>query len=367
MIIKYINNYKDGTGWSKAGIYNILALDCAGVKIKPSLVKYGESHDLNVIPSRIEQLEKENADIKNYDAVIQHILPASYTYESSDIKNVGFFEMETSSLENLYWTKRMKLMDIIGVANKDSQKSLAKYNIKTSILPHFFDFDMVFNSKQVVNVPELDNNFNFIFVGEMIKRKNVEALLQAFHSEFENHEKVNLVIKTNNPKINDFCADIKKRLKLKLKYKQEIVITQRLSDEQLYSIMRQCHVSVMPSYGEAWSYPVIEGMALGLPAIYTNGIGVEDYCDNDSGIPVNSKEVNCYAATDTFQDLYTGKDTWREIDIIDLRYKMRSIFEMYKNNTNQYIQMRKASVDNAIKFDYKRSNAYVTKFLEEIK
>ena len=34
-------------------------------------------------------------------------------------------------------------------------------------------------------------------------------------------------------------------------------------------------------------------------------------------------------------------DTWKEIDLIDLRYKMRNIFEMYKNNPSQYIEMQK--------------------------
>lgn len=366
MIIKYISNYRDGTEWSKAGINNILALDNAGVKVIPSLIKYQENNDSS-IPYRIEELEKESVGIDKYDIVIQHVLPINYTYESSDIKQVGFFEMEALSLENIFWIKKMKLMDSVGVANKVSSKSLSKYNIKTSVLPHFFDFDAVFSSRQVVNISELNNNFNFLFVGEMIKRKNIEVLLQAFHAEFENHENVNLVIKTNNPKINDFCSDVKKRLKLKLKYKNEIVITQRLSDEQLYSVMRQCHASVMPSYGEAWSYPIIEGMTLGLPAIYTDGIGIEDYCNDRCSFAVKSKDVNCYAATDTFKDLYTGKDTWKEIDLIDLRYKMRNIFEMYKNNPSQYIEMQKSSVDNAVKFDYKRSTEYVNKFLEEIK
>jgi glycosyltransferase involved in cell wall biosynthesis len=367
MIIKYISNYRDGTGWSKAGINNMLALDNAGVKVIPSLVRYQDRNDLNSIPYRIEELEKENAGINKYDVVIQHVLPINYTYESNDIKQIGFFEMETLSLENTFWIKKIKLMDSVGVANRISRISLSKYNIKTSILPHFFDFDSVFNSKQVVNIQELNNSFNFLFVGEMIKRKNIEVLLQAFHSEFENHENVNLVIKTNNPSVNNFCLDVKKRLKLKLKYKNEIIITQRLTDEKLYSVMRQCHVGIMPSYGEAWSYGIIEGMTLGLPAIYTDGIGIEDYCNDSCGFAVKSRDVNCYAATDTFKDLYTGKDTWKEIDLIDLRYKMRNIFEMYKNNPTQYIEMQKSSIDGAAKFDYKRSNEYVNKFLEEIK
>jgi hypothetical protein len=55
MIIKYISNYRDGTEWSKAGINNMLALDNAGIKVIPSLIKYQENNDSS-IPYRIEEL-----------------------------------------------------------------------------------------------------------------------------------------------------------------------------------------------------------------------------------------------------------------------------------------------------------------------
>ena len=366
MIIKYIANYKDGTGWAKAAMYNILALDNAGHTVVPQAISYNNT-DINISTSnKISELEYNNSNRQDYEIVISHVLPINYRYETSKVKNIGFVELETNSLENNYWIKQIKLMDYMGVPSKTCQKTLSKYNILSARLPHFFDFDKIFNSNKVINIEELNNSFNFLFVGEMIKRKNIEALLQAFHAEFQNFENVNLVIKTNNPSINNFCTDVKKRLKLKSKYKNEIIISQNLSDEQLYSIMRQCHINIMPSYGESWSYPILEGMALGLPALYTQGIGVEDYCTPECGLAVNSREVNCYAATDTFQDLYTGKDVWKEIDIIDLRYKMRMMFEMYKSNPQQYIDMKQSCVNTSINFDYKRSNNYVNTFLKEI-
>lgn len=347
MIIKYISNYRDGTGWAKASTFNMLALSHAGHKVVPEIVKYNKLD--YVFHSNILELENNKSD--KFDAVINHVLPINYNYNSVNNINYGCIELESNTLENLFWIKNIKMMDSMLVPNKASQNCLKKYGISSKLFPHSFDFNQVSLSNKTIEINEIKKSFNFIFVGEFSKRKNLEALIIAFHKEFEKFENVNLVIKTSNDNVKDLISEIKKRLKLRKTYKEEIVITQRLSDNDLYSIMRQCHANVMPSYGEAWAYPIMEGMALGLIPIYTQGIGVEDYAS--PAISVKSREVMCYGATDTFEDLYTGNDSWNEIDIPDLQLKMRSVYDIFRENPRKYVDMRNEAINKALQYDYR--------------
>lgn len=348
MIIKYVSNYRDGTGWAKASTFNMLALSHAGFTVVPEKVKYNKVDQL--LHSGILKLEENTT--KDFDILINHVLPIDYKYSTTSKKNYGLLGLESNSLENTFWVKNIKLMDNMLVPDSRTQKSLNSYNIKSKLFPNSFDFNYVNSSPKTIEINQLKNSFNFLFVGEFSKRKNLEALVIAFHKEFETFENVNLVIKTSNDNVKNFLLEIKKRLKLKKKYKEEIVITQTISDNDLYSIMRQCHVSTMTSYGESWSYPILEGMALGLIPIYTQGIGVDDCADPSFSLSVKSREVMCYGATDTFEDLYTGNDTWNEIDLFDLQLKMRTAYNIYKDNPRKYVDMRNAAINKSLEYDY---------------
>lgn len=363
MIIKYVSNYRDGTGWAKASTFNMLALSHAGFTIVPEIVKYNKAD--YVLHPEILELEKNIDSKEEFDTVINHILPINYKYSTTDKKNYGFLELESNSLENMFWLKNIKLMDKMFVPNKASQDCLNKYNIKSKIFPHSFDFNAVNLSPKTLEVNNIKKSFNFLFVGEFSKRKNLEALIVAFHKEFETFENVNLVIKTSSENVKDLVKEVKKRIKVRSQYKEEIIITQRLSDNDLYSVMRQCHANVMPSYGEAWAYPILEGMSLGLIPIYTKGIGVSDYADSSFALEVNSKEVMCYGATDTFEDLYTGNDSWNEIDIPDLQLKMRMAYNIFQDNPRQYVDMRNAAINKSLEYDYKNISKQLTNLFGE--
>ena len=349
MIIKYVSNYRDGTGWAKASTFNMLALSHAGFTVVPEKVKYNEVDQL--LHSDILKLEENTS--KDFDILINHILPTDYKYSTTDKKNYGFVALESNTLENIFWLKKIKLMDNMLVPNTGSQQCLKRYNINSNIFPHSFDFNYINSSQKTIEINQLKNSFNFVFIGEFSKRKNLESLIVAFHKEFETFENVNLVIKTSDDNVKSFINEVKKRLKLRRKYKEEIVITQRLSDNDLYSIMRQCHINVMPSYGEAWGYPILEGMALGLIPIYTQGIGVDDYTDPSFSLSVKSREVMCYGTTDTFEDLYTGNDTWNEIDLFDLQLKMRTAYNIFKDNPRKYVDMRNEAINKSLEYDYR--------------
>lgn len=352
MKIKYIGNFNDGTGWAKASTYNALALDAAGFDVYCEEIKYHKFS--TVLEDKISELTDKKSD--SFDIIVQHCLPRDYRYIGGS-KNIGFVALETLNLKNVLWVKKIDMMDLVWVPNKASKECLVKSGInpdKIKIFHHSFNFDKVSKSENVANVSELQYSFNFAFVGEFNKRKNLEALVLAFHNEFNKNENVNLYIKTNGDPdtISKFCESVKDRMGKCNNYKKEIIVCDYLNESVLLSTLKQCHAFVMPSYGEAWSYPAMEAMAVGLPVIYTDGIGIEEY--NTGVFKVKSRIAPCYGAIETME-LYNSDENWLEIDILDLQKQMRDILNMYISGTNEYKLLSNQCIEDVSKFNFTNS------------
>ena len=353
MKIQYIGNFTDGTGWAKASTYNALALSSAGYDVYCKELKYNS----NQVVLEQEIVELLNKQSPTFDIVVQHVLPKDYRYFGG-VKNVGFVALETVILTNMVWIKNLNMMDEIWVPNSESRNCLVNSGIsyeKIKILPHTFNYQKIVNSNSEASITQLNNSFNFAFVGEFCKRKNLEAAIRAFHGEFDYVEPVNLFIKTssNIEILNAFRTDVRKRLKLGARYKEEVIVCDYLQENVLNAVLKQCHAFIMPSYGEAWCYPAMEAMALGLPAIYTNGIGIDEYAEHDLNFPVESQVSYCYGATDTFEDIYTARDLWREINVADLQMTMRKVYELYRSHKDQYESISNKISKNIEKYDFR--------------
>lgn len=308
MKIKYIGNFTDGTGWAKASTYNALSLDAAGFDVYCAELKYNNENVVH--EERILDLLSKQSD--TCDITIQHVLPTEYK-RYPNTKNVGFFVKETLTLTNALWLKKLGMMDLI---------------LTPKEWGHTFNYDKVISSNADIDIPDLRNTFNFCFCGEFVKRKNLELLIAAFHSEFEYIEPVNLYIKTGGDLQNvlSFCEGVRQRTRKLGRYKKELIITDRLPDDMLWTTMRKCHAFVMPSYGEAWCYPMMEAAALGLRPIYTGGTDMDIYLRTDGSLPIAASPVQCYGAIDGVEGLYTSNDLWMEPNLQSLRQQLRRAF-----------------------------------------
>lgn len=87
---------------------------------------------------------------------------------------------------------------------------------------------------------------------------------------------VNLIIKTSGDgnAINQFCESVKQQCRKNSKCRTPIIISGRLSEQDLISITRQCHAFVTASHGEAWCYPALESLACGLDVVYPYYSGI---------------------------------------------------------------------------------------------
>jgi glycosyltransferase involved in cell wall biosynthesis len=330
MEILYIGHYKDGTGWGNAAKNNILALNTVeGVRVCPVAITY-ENKDHYECHPVIRVLE--NNKPKKADVVIQHTLPNNYVYNGR-YYNIGCFTTESSNFVKTGWQHHMNMMDEIWVPTEQARQSCIQSGVKTKISVVPYGIEPIPSDLQSgEKVRQLCDNFTFGFVGEFIERKNVKALIKAFHMTFDPDEAVNLFIKTSKADIdsvNKYIQHVKNGMKIRKAYKEEVVVAGMMPKKDYYSVLNQVDCFVMPSRGESPCIPAMEALSLGIPVIRTSGIGM-DYTEKLNTVypsHVDSYDVPCFGAVDTLPDLDTSSSTWKEIDVLDLGRKMRSAVE----------------------------------------
>tara|TARA_Y100000593_G_scaffold14889_2_gene28752 strand:+ start:5854 stop:6966 length:1113 start_codon:yes stop_codon:yes gene_type:complete len=338
MKVLFIGVYKDGTGWGNAAQNYILALDAAGVDVVPRAIRL---NDRNVeVPQRILQLEKKSS--KGCTHVIQNVLPHHMEYSGEFEKNIGIYYTETSHFRNSGWAEKLNLMDELWVPNSQmlwsARHSHVKTRIKTVHVPAYIDKYKRQYEKIYLGT---EDSFVFYFIGEVTRRKNLVALLKAFHLEFTTDERVDLVIKGNltgmckeetTKHIREMCNQVKTNLKLYpdiSDYKQEKIITKYIDNDTMLRFHRSCDCFVAPSFGEAWCIPAFDAMCMGNTPIVNNCTGLPEFVNNDNGWLVDNAEEPVFGMAHGFglSDLYMGNEDWWNINIKHLRKCMRDAYE----------------------------------------
>ena len=374
MKILYIGCYREGTGWGNSAIDYILSLDSAGVEVVCRPVKLNNRNP--EIPNRI--LELEARDSSGCDICIQHVLPHHMEYNSAFKKNIGLYFTETSSFEYSTWPNRINLLDEGWVSCQQSLDASIYSGVKIplKVFPIPTNISRFERSYEPLDIPEVKNSFVFYFIGEAIRRKNLVALIKAFHLEFSVNEPVSLVIKTNKSNmsseechkhVSEICSQIKNNLKLYKQvddYKKEIIITQRLTDDQMMGLHRSCDCFVMPSFGEAWCIPAFNAMGFGKTPICTNVGGMADFLKSGGGFLVEGNSEPVFGMTETFHDIYTGREDWCNIDIRYLQSEMRYVYDSHLSEDEEYSKIKKQGMESVYNYSYETVGELMKKELE---
>jgi len=152
--------------------------------------------------------------------------------------------------------------DLIGLTGIQKDKirviNLAKTNWDNSL----------FTDK---NLNTVKNKFNIkdeylLFVGMIEPRKNLDKLVMAFDKLRKEYGKYQLVIA--GPK--GWHYDSLFRLIATLEFKDKILFTGYINDDEKAILMKNAKIFVYPSLYEGFGLPVVEAMALGVPTITSN-------------------------------------------------------------------------------------------------
>lgn len=343
MQVKFIGPYRDGySGWARAAQSYILALDKVGVKVKPE--SYRLNDDLPCVDDRIIELEQQ--DIKP-DILIHCGLPHNFEYDSR-YKNVGIFFTETNDYTGTGWERHANLMDFNIVPSISAARAASRSGVKAAICPP----PVIFSNEDCV-VEDLlrqsRGDFLFYYVGDMGLRKNLPAMLRAFHMAFTPNEPVSLVLKLSSwgkspEEIRELfkvrIREIQGGLKLRDRYKKEILITESLSTREVNALHNTCDCFLSTSSGEAFGYSIFDAILAGNQVI-TSNVGIMQELQIDYKVKVH--EEPCFAI-ESFDFLFTSDESWKRIDINDLVKKMRLVYEN-RNNKNTRLGVQKDYIE----------------------
>ena len=118
-----------------------------------------------------------------------------------------------------------------------------------------------------------------LFVGNRIKRKNVELLIEA---KKEMSMKANLVIVGDGPQSEELKAKCEKE------HIEDVYFTGTRRDVE--DIIPSCDLLVLPSFSESFGLVLIEALSCGKPVIGSNVGGIKEIITEDVGLLIDPND-----------------------------------------------------------------------------
>lgn len=154
------------------------------------------------------------------------------------------------------------------------------FNIKAKVIPNIVDT----SSFSFIKKEKTNDNFIFVSIGGLIKRKGMDLLIQAFYEAFRNKKEVSLYIYGEGPERKNL-----ENLINKLNLSKQVFLMGQKERKIIAKKMQESDCFVLASKLETFGVVYIEAMATGLPVIATECGGPEDFVDDNNGllIPVD--------------------------------------------------------------------------------
>lgn len=132
-----------------------------------------------------------------------------------------------------------------------------------------------------------------LFVGGLIERKGVDALLEAYLSSFTRDDDICLVVKPFGSQSVYSTSTLEREVRQAAAGGgAEIeMIDGDLGFEDMAALYRSCDALVHPYRGEGFGMPIVEAMASGLPVVVSKGGACLDFCDDANAWLVSAREV----------------------------------------------------------------------------
>lgn len=333
MNILFVGHLYEKSGWGNAAKLYLKALLLTGHNvIARAIVVSDDKRDLSDECRGIQDcLNKPLPD--KIDVCIQNILPTYMSYYGG-CKNIGLFFVETYNLKSTPWMANIALMDEIWCPSMDTIPEFSHLPQRKVCIP--CPIELVDTSKLTkLDIPHR-HNYIFYFIGEFIKRKNVEALVKAFYREFDINEPVMLLLKTykygaddNDVRkaVDSMVKHIKKEMKIYKtidEYSKTILINQDMSRTDILRLHKTCDCFVMPSYGEGACLPAMDALMVGNHVVGSDIGGLRNFISYQTRVRGRLEPVFEH---NTVPGFGSSRELWFSIDPLDLQAKMRYVYE----------------------------------------
>lgn len=236
-----------------------------------------------------------------FDISILHVQPEPFfhcAYQRADIAErakktyrIAYWYWELDAIPDA-WIQTAELADELWAATEfiaDAMRQRIDKPIKTmfpgvrlkNYKPRLLEEFGVMQSKK----------FTFLFVFSMMSvmgRKNPIGLINAFRATFEQHENVQLIIKTSYGYRNPVMLN---RLRDAARDANVVIIDDVYSDDMTLSLINTCDAYISLHRSEGLGLTMAEAMLLGKPVIATRYSGNLDFMDDDNSLLVACTET----------------------------------------------------------------------------
>jgi FkbM family methyltransferase len=190
---------------------------------------------------------------------------------------------------------------------------------KVFIVPEGVDVDTF---KPIEKYPKRDK-IQFVYFGRWDYRKGTTEVLRAFSEEFKDVVDIELIASVENPYPYDGLKSTEERVKHHNIDTKNIKFVKFPPREEYVNYLQTAHAFVSCARSEGWNLPLIEAMACGTPAIYSNWGGQLQFA-NGHGVPVSISHMR---PANIEHREFPGE--YCEPDWNDLKWKMRQAYDYH--------------------------------------
>lgn len=227
-----------------------------------------------------------------------------------DLNFIHFHDASSSYTEfflNFYPKSAAKAFRIATVSEYSKQDIIKELKIEPSKI------DVVYNGvaeayspvtvaeKKATQLKYTNGCEYFVFVGSLYERKNIKRLLQAFELFKTNNTSTIKMVLAGNRK---WSAPDMVSYYEQMKFKDDVVFTNRLTDEELRIVLGSALALTYVSLFEGFGIPIIEAFKCDVPVLASNVTSIPEISGN-AALLVNPLSVDEIAAA--MQKLATEK------------------------------------------------------------
>ncbi|WP_199620941.1 glycosyltransferase family 4 protein [Paenibacillus alkalitolerans] len=215
--------------------------------------------------------------------------------------------------------KEYALADYFIVSSTFAKRTFVEHGIDESkifVLPYGF------NGNKFYPLKKEDHTFRVIYVGQIIPRKGVTYLLEAFNKFSNNKSDTELVlIGKIDPCMKAYFENLP----------SNVIHHNYIPNHELIHYYSNSSVFVLPSISDAFGLVVLEAMGSGLPVIVTENVGAADVIDEGTDgfvVPIRNNE----AIYQKLSMLYNDKDLQQRMSMNSIKKAKMYTWDYYMKN-----------------------------------
>lgn len=283
-----------------------------------------------------------------------------YFYQDYSGKKIAYNVWETTRQPDDFF-ENLKKFDQVWVPSEWQKKCTIEQGIsskKVKVVPEGVDGEMF----KPLEEPIKNKKFTFLLVGRWDYRKSIKEIIKSFTEVFSEKENVELIISVDNPFASDGLNSTEERLKKFGIKNKNIKILHHMNKNDYVNLLKSVDVFLSCARSEGWNLPLIEAMACGIPATYSNWGAQLEFAEN-KGIPIDIIGEVPAAVDNNESWIKNAPGNFCEPNFEDLKKKMREIYENYDTYKN------KALLDSTIireKFSWKNAALIAQNHINEL-